>query len=145
MSNFMTILIVDDDPDVADLIQEVLVTYGYRCLRAGNADEADRLLATEHVDGLTLDMRMPGRTGLEWLESLAASQPDLARRALLITGSYLSPEECSRLKDCGAELLFKPFNCERMVETLQGQLAKSRKRVSVRLAPRRAVQGTHPR
>ena len=120
----MTILIVDDDSDVADLIQEVLLAHGYRCLRAGNADEADRLLAAEHVDGLTLDMRMPGRSGLEWLDSLAISQPDLARRTLLITGSYLRNEECCRLKGYGAELLFKPFDNDRMVETLQGQLAR---------------------
>ena len=116
----MRILVIDDEPRVAELIHDTLESAGHRCLVARDADEADSMLAGGEVDGITVDLRMPGRDGLVWLEHLAGTRPDLARRCVLLTGSYLQPKECRRLQDCGATLLFKPFSLDRLLEVFEG-------------------------
>lgn len=118
----MRILVVDDEPRVAELIQDTLESVGHRCVVARDADEADAILGAEDVDGVTVDLRMPGRDGLVWLENLAARRPALARRCVLLTGSYLQSEECRRLQECGAILLFKPFSLDRLLSAF-GDLA----------------------
>jgi two-component system NtrC family sensor kinase len=117
-----TILVVDDEPLVAELIRDLVEADGHNCLVAGDADEADRILAGNRVDGITLDMVMPGRNGLDWLEALAAETPELARRTLFITGSRLGPVERLRLEQCGAVLFTKPFDHQCVIEALRNRL-----------------------
>ncbi len=114
---------MEDEPAVADLIEETLELAGHRCVRARDSEEADRMLSAQRVDGITLDVRMPGRDGLDWLGSLFAKRPELARRTLVVTGTFLSPEDCSHLARCGASMLAKPFRVEELVETIHKQLS----------------------
>lgn len=117
------ILVVEDEPNVAELILDALKSAGHDCMLAYNAEEADRVLSAQQVDGITLDIRMPGRDGLDWLRSLWTSHPQLARRTLVITGTTLSPEDCHHLARCGASMLAKPFGVEDLVETISKQLS----------------------
>ncbi len=108
---------------MADLIQETLQAAGHVCVVAQDSEEADRLLSALPVDGITLDVRMPGRDGLEWLGALWTARPELARRTLVITGTPLSPEDCHHLARCGASMLAKPFRIEELVDTISKQLS----------------------
>ena len=114
---------MEDEPQVADLIEDTLTTAGHECVRARDSNEADRVLSSQPVDGITLDVRMPGRDGLDWLGALFAARPELARRTLVVTGTSLSPEDCSHLARCGASMLAKPFRVEELVETMRKQLS----------------------
>ena len=118
----MTILVIDDEPDIREMICEMLELAGYRCLEASNSKVADELLETNEVDGVTLDLHMPGRSGIEWLETLESIRPGLARRTLLVTGSQLGPEQIRQLKRCGASLLFKPFDTERLLMEIKSRV-----------------------
>ena len=120
----MTVLVIDDDPNVTEMIRDALQSNGYRCLVASSAEEADAQLAANEVDGVTLDLRMPGRSGLEWLETLESVRPGLARKTLLVTGSQLGPDQIRQLRRCGATLLFKPFCIERLLVELADRLVK---------------------
>ena len=95
----MTVLVIDDDPNVTEMIRDALQSNGYRCLVASSAEEADARLAANEVDGVTLDLHMPGRSGLEWLEALENVRPGLARKTLLVTGSQLGPDQIRQLYD----------------------------------------------
>jgi DNA-binding response OmpR family regulator len=112
----VTILVIEDEVYVAELVQETLEQQGNRCLLASNAAEADGILATDHVDAITLDLKLPGKGGLDWLESLAAAKPEMARRTLVITGSALGEPERRRIGSTGARLMFKPFRIEHLLE-----------------------------
>jgi DNA-binding response OmpR family regulator len=120
----MTVLVIDDDPNVTEMIRDALQSNGYRCLVASSAEEADARLAANEVDGVTLDLHMPGRSGLEWLEALENVRPGLARKTLLVTGSQLGPDQIRQLRRCGATLLFKPFCIERLLVELADRLVK---------------------
>lgn len=113
---------------MADLIQDTLRAAGHECLLARDAADADRMLSTHAVDGITLDVRIPGRDGLDWLAGLFTLRPELARRTLVITGTALSPADCGNLARCGASLLAKPFEIEDLMDTISKQLSPSHER-----------------
>jgi CheY-like chemotaxis protein len=62
-----TILVVDDDEAIRTLLQEELEEEGYRVIIATNARDALKLVDTEPLDLVILDIRMPGMDGLEAL------------------------------------------------------------------------------
>jgi len=68
-----TLLIVDDDTAIRELLANALGTRGYRVLTAASAIEMDRSLATDVVDLIILDVMMPGEDGLQVCRRLSAS------------------------------------------------------------------------
>ena len=118
----MNILVVEDEIDVGEMIQAALEAMGNSCVIAESADHAEIVLSSDPVDAVTLDLGMPGRTGLDWLESMARARPDLARKTLVITGAALGPDSIERVARCGAGLLSKPFTLETLEEAVRTQL-----------------------
>lgn len=115
-------LVVEDETYIAELIQVALELWGNSCALAHDAEQADRLLSEQSVEALTVDLGMPGRCGLDWLESVARSQPELARRTLVITGMELRRESVERVARCGAGVLAKPFTLERLRDAVRTQI-----------------------
>jgi two-component system KDP operon response regulator KdpE len=113
---------VEDEPLVADLIKRLLEDLGNSCLVAPDTDHADRVLEQSAVDAVTLDLGVPGRGGLEWLERVATCRPELARRTLIITGLELEPATVVQVARCGAGLLAKPFSLLDLQEAVRTQL-----------------------
>jgi len=62
-----TILVVDDDEAIRTLLEEELVEEGYQVIIASNARDALKIVQTEPLDLVILDIRMPGMDGLEAL------------------------------------------------------------------------------
>jgi DNA-binding response OmpR family regulator len=122
----MRILVIEDESHVAELIQRMLEELGNHCVIAPSAHEADRLLHQEQVDAVTLDLGMPGQGGLDWLENMATTRPELARKTLVITGRLLESESVERLARCGAGVLAKPFNMQALEDAVRTQIARQR-------------------
>ena len=118
----MNILIVEDEHEVAEIVREMLEELGGRCLHVSDADQADRTLGIETVDAVTLDLGLGDDDGLDWLERLAESRPELAHRTLVITGRPLEAETAMRLARCGAGLLAKPFTAEGLADAVRAQI-----------------------
>ena len=68
-----TILVVDDEPDIREVIRFALEGADFRVVEAGHADDARRRLSTESPDLVLLDWMLPGRSGLELAEQLKQS------------------------------------------------------------------------
>ena len=120
----MDVLIVEDEREVAELIRESLGRLGYESRIATDAIEADRVLNESHADAVTLDLGMPGRSGVDWLEQIAAERPDLARRTVVITGMALESELVERVAQCGAGILAKPFTQRALEDAVRAQIAR---------------------
>ncbi|MEX0711550.1 MAG: HD domain-containing phosphohydrolase [Pirellulales bacterium] len=73
-----TILVVDDDSITRDFLTHWLTEEGYRCIQAVNADEAWAYLASHEVHLITLDIQMPGRSGMEMLFRVRRAFPETA-------------------------------------------------------------------
>jgi two-component system phosphate regulon response regulator OmpR len=65
------VLVVDDDPDVRELITDYLSTHGYRVAAADCADAMRAALATQTPDVVLLDIGLPGEDGLSLRASCA--------------------------------------------------------------------------
>ncbi|MBU0518947.1 response regulator [bacterium] len=78
------ILIVDDEPDILELLQESFEDAGYYVITALNGLEALSLLEHEQPDIILSDNRMPGMSGIELMEEIRKNYPDSIR--LLMTG-----------------------------------------------------------
>jgi len=120
----MNILVVEDEQPVAEMLCKALEALGNSCIAACDADAATRMLEEHTVDAVTLDLCMPGRPGLTWLEEVARSRPQLARSTLVITGSHLDPDLVARLARCGAGVLAKPFTLDSLAEAVRAQIAR---------------------
>jgi DNA-binding NtrC family response regulator len=76
------ILVVDDLPEVCELLDEVLTEAGYRVTTAGHPTAARALLAREAFDLAVIDSIMPGESG----ESLAAHAAGAGLKVIIMTG-----------------------------------------------------------
>lgn len=79
------ILCVDDDVQVRRLIERMVTGAGHECIAVGSVDDARRLLAERHFSVVLCDIGMPGESGLELLEELARTRPEVA--TVMVTGS----------------------------------------------------------
>src|SRR4030042_2097082 len=67
--NLPTILIVDDDEAICELVSEGLTEDGYTCDIASTADEALTKLQNHHFEIALLDIKLPGKSGMELLRT----------------------------------------------------------------------------
>jgi two-component system response regulator HupR/HoxA len=77
------ILIVDDNADILDVLHSTL-NKDYQVLKAGNAQDGLQMLEANKVDLIITDQRMPGMTGIEFLEKTLAYNPRMIK--ILLTG-----------------------------------------------------------
>jgi len=85
-----TILIVDDEPFITEILTEALSREPYVILTAGSAEDALGLLAQMQVDVITSDEKMPGMSGSEFLAVVRKKYPDTIRMILTGHGSLES-------------------------------------------------------
>ncbi len=105
-------LVVDDERDVAQLLQRLLVGQGHEVVLAANGEEALREFACADYrpfDLIISDIKMPGLGGCELYAHLKVVAPELRQRILFITGDTLSPTTSAFLQHSGLPHLDKPF------------------------------------
>ena len=105
-----TVLIVDDEPAVRDLMARWVTALGLRPRTAANADEALATLRTNHYDLAVIDVMMPGHNGL-WLANEV--QRDHPNTAVVIATAYTELLDADAQQPSIADLLIKPFKRER--------------------------------
>ena len=96
----MRILLVEDDPLLADGLSRALRHSGYVVDTTGDGNEADRWLATQTFDLVVLDLGLPGLDGSEILRRLRERQQKLP---VLVLSARLALEERVRVLDIGAD------------------------------------------
>jgi two-component system NtrC family sensor kinase len=106
-----TVLIVDDEPDLAELIADIVASQGYQALIARSGHAAERLLASsEHaVEAILCDIRMPDGDGPGLYDWLSANRPALIHRIGFVTGDTLGPSAGRFLAKTGCPVIEKPF------------------------------------
>jgi len=85
-----SVLIVDDEPIITDMLKNVLSREPYGILTAASAEEALTILAREQVDVVISDEIMPGMPGSEFLSIVRQKYPDTIRMILTGHGSLQS-------------------------------------------------------
>ena len=96
----VTILIVDDEPDIVRLLQVTLRPEGFRLLAAHDGETALQMARTERPSLLLMDWQMPGRDGLEVCRALRAETDPQLRDMPVVLLTAQSKNEC-RGRFCG--------------------------------------------
>jgi len=120
----LSILVVDDEPDVAEIVSEVLTESGHRVAVASSGRAALEKLVYRRYDVVLSDVRMPDLDGPALFELLEERYPDLLDRVAFVTGDTMSPAIRRFLERCGRPYLEKPVvpaDLRRLVARLGGQ------------------------
>ncbi|HLT02335.1 MAG TPA: response regulator, partial [Geminicoccaceae bacterium] len=104
------ILVVDDEPEIGQMLVDILERDGYRVDRANSGREALKWLRTSKVDLILSDLRMPDLDGPALYRELAAKRPDLLTRIVFMTGDTLAGDMTGFLTETGVRLLEKPLD-----------------------------------
>ena len=106
-----TVLVVDDDQAIREVISEVLVDEGYQVVCAENGAEALRELRKQDgPDLMLLDLMMPVMSGWEVLEQLQ-SNPDLPHIPIVVVSAMTAPGVTEHMP--------KPINLDRLLATVE--------------------------
>ena len=122
-----SVLVVDDEPDIREVIRFALEGAGFQVLEAGHADEARKLLVSENPDLVLLDWMLPGRSGLELAQQL---KQNASTRSVPIIMVSAKGEEEDRIKglDTGADdYIAKPFSPREMVARVNAVLRRAKR------------------
>ena len=108
VSGERTILVVDDDAGIRQVLQDLLASAGYRTLLATDGEEALLKLEGGDVDLVISDDKMPGMSGRELLWECVRRWPGLP--VILLTGYGTVPEAVEAIKGGAVDYLLKPFD-----------------------------------
>ena len=110
------LLVVEDDPDVRDLISMRLVMVGHRVIAMPDADLAmDSVEQFGQPDAYVLDVGLPGLSGFELLETLREKLPQVP--AIFLSASARE-SDIRRGHDLGAAYLTKPFAAHALLDAV---------------------------
>ncbi|OLC72375.1 MAG: two-component system response regulator [Deltaproteobacteria bacterium 13_1_40CM_4_68_19] len=119
-----TVLVVDDDRAVRDVLCAVLKEEGYPVRQASGADAALQLLRGDDLPLVLCDMKMPERDGLWLLEEVLRRHPHAAVVMLTGYGDTESAVDC--LKRGAADYLLKPPRITELVRAIERAWSKSK-------------------
>jgi DNA-binding NtrC family response regulator len=112
-----SILVVDDEPAIQDILTWALSAEGYRVATAGNGEEALSRVEQEEFDIIVTDIVMPGLNGLEVLERSRILNP---RAAVIVMTAYAALETAiAALRRGASDYLEKPFSVDLLKERVQ--------------------------
>jgi CheY-like chemotaxis protein len=116
----MRVLVVDDEPEIRDVLSEYLSSLGHEIRALGTGREAIEAVTAERFDVAVVDWHLPGITGRDVLEGIAAHSPDT--RVLVITGHIAERVGHSHLAGLVARVCHKPFSLRSLRSELEGLL-----------------------
>lgn len=113
MKSTITILIVDDEAMIRNLLEKILAKEGYKTLLAKDGQEALDIINTQKVDVVISDMKMPRMSGLELLKTLKKERPEIGMVIMTGYGDTYTVKDALLL---GAdEYITKPFKSYEML------------------------------
>ena len=111
------VLLVDDDPDLQEILQICLKQWGYDVAVASNGNEGAQLVDSYHPDIVLSDVMMPDTSGIDLLRILQAN--DASRPVILMTGYSTVDMAVEAMKQGARDFLTKPLDYPKLNSTLE--------------------------
>ena len=114
------LLVVEDEPGIADFIQRGLEAEGFRVLTEGDGVAGEAAALADSFDLVVLDLMLPGRSGLEVLAALRAAKPELP--VIVLTAKGEVEDRVAGLDAGAVDYLVKPFSLAELSARIRAQL-----------------------
>ena len=121
-----SVLLIDDDPEFRDSVARLLRTVGLHTREFSSVPDFLKADPPEGPTCLVLDVRMPGRSGLELQRDLAAANRQVP--IIFITAHADVPMTVQAMKGGAIEFLTKPFRDQDLLDAVDAGLARDRAR-----------------
>src|SRR5260370_40435843 len=121
-----TVLVIDDDVDLRASVGRLLRSLGLDVQLFGSISDFLKSAPPDGPSCLVLDVRLPGRSGLEFQRELTAANRELP--IIFITGNGDIPMSVQAVKGGAIEFLTKPFRDQDLIDAIQLGLARDRAR-----------------
>ncbi|MEI8256014.1 MAG: response regulator [Deltaproteobacteria bacterium] len=125
----MTLLIVDDDRPFREALSAAFTRRGYDVRTAASCDEARMVLETFTPERVTLDLRMPGESGLELIAELKRADPETA--VVILTGYGSIPTAIEAVKRGAVDYLTKPVEPDQIEAAFEGRSSVAREDAAI--------------
>ncbi len=122
-ANFLNLLIVDDERAIREVCRDVAQSLGFNTVVADSAEHAYRMLETQNIDVVLLDLKLPGAGGLEALHQIGQRKPDAV--TVVVTGYGTVQSAVQAMKNGAYDYVTKPFSMEELrllLERVSGHL-----------------------
>mgnify|MGYP000655149445 CR=1 FL=1 len=116
----IAILVVDDEKEIADLVEIYLVSDGYKVFKANNAKEGLEILEKEEIHLVLLDIMMPGMDGVETLKKIRAlpGGADKTLPVVALTANATNSARAMFFEEGFDDFMPKPVSMQRLDELL---------------------------
>lgn len=119
----MRILIVEDEPDLREIIAEGLELDGYAVDQCGDGTEAYELICVEKYDLVVLDLNLPGMDGLDVMRAVRRENRDV--KFLILSARATVADKVLGLEEGASDYLAKPFAFEELEARIRNLLRRS--------------------
>lgn len=119
------ILVVEDEPSIAELIAVNLTHSGFTVERALQADEAMRMIRVNKPDLLILDWMMPGKSGVQFTKELRASAELQHLPILMLTAKGAEADKIQGLDSGADDYVTKPFSPKELISRVKALLRRN--------------------
>src|SRR5438105_12834122 len=111
-ANLLNLMIVDDERAIREVCRDVAQTLGFHTSIADSAEHAYRVLESNAIDVVLLDLKLPGAGGLEAMHQILERRPDVV--IIVVTGYGTVQSAVQAMKNGAYDYVTKPFSMEEL-------------------------------
>jgi len=114
------ILIVDDEPAIADILEQQMVSQGYRVVKAGDGEEALKMIADRKPDAVILDLVLPKIDGSEVILRMKSDKATTRIPVIVVTGAHVGRAKGEILQNFAIPAVSKPWQEAELLDRVEG-------------------------
>ncbi|MGH8740317.1 MAG: phosphate regulon transcriptional regulator PhoB [Burkholderiales bacterium] len=118
------VLLVEDEPQIQELVAVNLEHYGHRVVRAASAEEAEQAIRAELPDVLVLDWMLPGESGLAFARRLRGDPRTRDLPILILTARAMESDKLMGLEAGADDFITKPFSPKELAARIKAVLRR---------------------
>jgi len=122
----LTILIVEDDLAIREMIKLALTSSGYETQEAGNTLDARQAITRQTPDLILLDWMLPGQSGFEFICSLRRDATHKQIPVIMLTARGLEEDKVAALEAGADDYVAKPFSISELLARIMAVLRRTR-------------------
>ena len=129
MAQKRSVLIVDDESGIRESIR-IILKPKYEVYTAANGDEALQCIQKDKIDIVTLDLKMPGLSGIEVLKQIKRRNADI--EVIVITAFGTQQDHQEAVKNGAGDFIVKPFNAPDLIDSVCRSIERRAQNLRIR-------------